>query len=486
MKTKVIAIIMMMLFLASITVIAVPARAEDGTPTIDGVITAGEWDAYSLGTSVTDWGGGMSVDVYGFADDTYLYVAYVADTSQPGWSVACGLGVNCNFYYRTPQSASWPDQGYTLLATGGYPDEVCQTDDSDWVNKGSFADNGIDIAYEDIMYGTPPGTNVAELKIPLSLLTYAGTDYIIRLGGQYWQYDWATPFYVTFAPPPAYWFKASGGGVFYSDASWKKLETITVSATEKNPTYSSSVLKAGETYLIKVSGTYGFNGTGKMADAEWSTNDNWATIIQKDPAPWVDGLEARGILDLLMDENVDTDWGEYNPSHAYSMVYTGKGAKASFVISDWYGAEWGSPWDNQAGMYDNSGSLTVTIYEQYRTFGDYCTIGLIGMSLETSEGIGDRVPCKGSGTFVDHDLKIKISFNIETGAIVRADNLIYFWGKAKVFDIYNHEKAYDVPFRLGLVDDEYGRTNRFDLSCYGYYWHGTLLPDSEVTVWVWE
>jgi len=120
------------------------------------------------------------------------------------------------------------------------------------------------------------------------------------------------------------------------------------------------------------------------------------------------------------------------------------------------------------------------------TSGDYCTIGVIGMSLETSEGIGDRVPCKGNGTFVDHELKIKISFNIKDGAIVRSDNLIYFWGTANVFDIENHIKSYDVPFRLGLVDDQYGITNRFDVQCKGYYWHGILLPDSEVTVWVWE
>lgn len=123
----------------------------------------------------------------------------------------------------------------------------------------------------------------------------------------------------------------------------------------------------------------------------------------------------------------------------------------------------------------------------------YCTIGLIGMSLEATDSIGvdgigaTIVPCKGSGTFVDHDIKIKISFNIEKGAIWRgSDNLILFWGKATVFDIDDHEKAYDVPFTLGLVDDQYGGTNRFDLICYGSRWHGTLLAGSEVTVWFWE
>ena len=346
MKTKLITALMITLFLANITAIAVPARAEYGIPIIDGVISAGEWDDYYLGTSVTDWEGGMSVDVYGFADDTYLYVAYVADTSQPGWSVAESMGIGANFDFWTPSTAEWPDLGYTHISI--YGDGFAQTDGSGWnwldgwgnTDPSVFTSRGIEYYVGHPMWCTSPNPNVAELKIPLDLLTYADTDYVIGLGGQYWQYDFAEPFYVTFAPPLAYWFKASGGGVSYSDASG--------------------------------------------------------------------------------------------------------------------------------------------------TFGHYCTLGVIGISLNTSKGIGDRVPCKGSGTFVDHELKIKISFNIEEGAIVRKDNLIYFWGTAKVFDLENHEKAYNQPFRLGLVDDEYGVTNRFDVQCYNYYWHGTLLPDSEVTVWVWS
>ena len=178
---------------------AVPVAANGATPTIDGVIGEGEWDAYHLGTSVTEWAGGMSVDVYGFAGNTYLYVAYVVDTSQRGWATACGLCINCNFYYKTPQSAEWPEEGCTLLATGGYPDYVCQTVGSDWQDKGSFATNGIDIAYTDMYVEC---NNVVELKIPLSLLTYAGADGQIRLSGQYWQYDWATAFFVA-VPLPA-------------------------------------------------------------------------------------------------------------------------------------------------------------------------------------------------------------------------------------------------------------------------------------------
>jgi len=120
---------------------------------------------------------------------------------------------------------------------------------------------------------------------------------------------------------------------------------------------------------------------------------------------------------------------------------------------------------------------------------DFCTLGLIGMSLEVSDGIGPWVECKGSGTFIDHNKKIKVSFNIEQGSIRRADYLIYFRGTAKVFDISEHLK-YETTFRFGLVDNQYSYSNRFDFAItFGetsYYWHGTLLPEGEVTVWVWE
>jgi hypothetical protein len=162
--------------------------------TIDGTIGAGEWDSYYLGTSVTAWGGGTSVDVYGFADATNLYAAYVADISQPGWATARSLSVNANFYYKTPQTASWPDEGYTILEMV-YP-QVVQTDGIDNVVQGSLSSFGIVYAYTDMYDPTGP-YNIAEFSIPLSLLTYAGTDNQIALNGQYWQYDFAsTSFYV--------------------------------------------------------------------------------------------------------------------------------------------------------------------------------------------------------------------------------------------------------------------------------------------------
>ncbi len=170
-------------------------------PTIDGVLGVGEWDDYYLGTSVTSWEGGMSVDVYGFADDTYLYAAYIADTTQPGWAVTTSMGISANPAYWTPSTTEWPDEGYTILGFGG--DGIGQTDGEGWnfeafggwgIQDGEWAD--IEYYVGDPCYNPGPNSNVMELKIPLSLLTYAGDNHFVGLGGQYWQYDSAEPFLV--------------------------------------------------------------------------------------------------------------------------------------------------------------------------------------------------------------------------------------------------------------------------------------------------
>jgi len=175
-----------------------------GAITIDGIISPGEWDPYYLGTVTTDWKGGTSTDVYGYADDTYLYAAYVADTSTDGWNAASGLGVGANLDYWTPVTAVWPDQGYTHISP--YGDGFAQTDGSGWTwpdgwGNGDWAVRGIEMYVGHPMWNTNPNPNVAELKIPLSLLEYAGTDGVIGLSGQYWQYNFAPPLLVTTSPP---------------------------------------------------------------------------------------------------------------------------------------------------------------------------------------------------------------------------------------------------------------------------------------------
>src|SRR3989338_1502224 len=183
-------------------------------PTIDGVFSAGEWTPYFLGTSVTGWESGMSVDVYGFVDSGFLYAAYNADITQPGWATTCALSIPPNFYYKTPIGTIYPAQGFTLFemtydATGSSPDitlDVQQTDGVGFVGIGTKAANGITRGWMQPAPGASclgglAGENIAEFKIPLSLLTYGGDDGQLNLTGQYWQYDDAPPFYVKTTEP---------------------------------------------------------------------------------------------------------------------------------------------------------------------------------------------------------------------------------------------------------------------------------------------
>jgi parallel beta-helix repeat protein len=151
--------------------------------------------------------------------------------SQPGWGTAAGLCISANFDYKIPQSASWPDAGYTHISV--YGDGFAQTDGSGWnwpdgwgnTDPSVFTSRGIEYYVGEPCYGSPY-PNTAEIKIPLSLLTYAGDDGQIALGGQYWQYDWAEPFYVTLPVPQCttdcYVDDASGddsnGGTSWADA----------------------------------------------------------------------------------------------------------------------------------------------------------------------------------------------------------------------------------------------------------------------------
>src|SRR3989338_2092455 len=209
MRQKILAVIILtMAFLTS-------AASAAAVPAIDGVISPGEWDAYFLGTSVTGFGGGMYVGVYGFSDGTYVYAAYVANTSQPGWATTCASSIPPNFSYKTPQSAVYPAQGFTLFemtydVNGSTPNptiDVQHTDGVGFVGNGTKAANGITRAWTQPVPGASclgglAGENIAEFKIPISLLAYAGDNGQMGLSGQYLQYGFDDQAFFTIINPP--------------------------------------------------------------------------------------------------------------------------------------------------------------------------------------------------------------------------------------------------------------------------------------------
>ncbi|MCD6528719.1 hypothetical protein J7L06_00285 [Candidatus Bathyarchaeota archaeon] len=140
----------------------------------------------------------MSVDVYGFADDTYLYVAYKADKTEPGWALAESLCVGANFYFSTVKDGNLLDTVFHM-ENPGETWQVMQTEDwVTWVELGTLEANGVEYEYTS-MWDSPDNQGVAELKIPLSLIVIEGANQI-ELYGQYWQYDWSELFYVELPP----------------------------------------------------------------------------------------------------------------------------------------------------------------------------------------------------------------------------------------------------------------------------------------------
>lgn len=126
-----------------------------------------------------------------------------------------------------------------------------------------------------------------------------------------------------------------------------EVDTVGVSAT--NGTGATVNLNTGA-YVAVASGTWDNNrGPLNVVDAEYSTEDNWATQM--------DGFTGYGtdILELQLNGAVDpnSNWGAYNSGHeyarAFAQVATGT---ATFAIYDtFYG--------------DNTGSLEVAVYEGY-------------------------------------------------------------------------------------------------------------------------
>jgi len=149
------------------------------------------------------------------------------------------------------------------------------------------------------------------------------------------------------------------------DDSWTHVETLQVQAKGPDapeyktvPVYSSP-LKKGVQYKIQASGTfmYGNSVSWGMADAEWS---NRQSIPSSGPAAgmWNPGETTEPYLDLMIDEN-EVDWGNYQTSHIYTRQITGDGKPLGFRIKDSANIA-----DGEGSYADNSGSLTVDIYEK--------------------------------------------------------------------------------------------------------------------------
>jgi len=99
------------------------------------------------------------------------------------------------------------------------------------------------------------------------------------------------------------------------------------------------------------------NDGNNVADAEYTSKEDWETHY--DGYDWTPYFLGPDFADLQINSQF-IDWGPYSSSHTYTYCMFGTGSTVNFRVFD---GENGIP---NAGWYgDNSGSLTVKIYECY-------------------------------------------------------------------------------------------------------------------------
>ncbi len=158
--------------------------------------------------------------------------------------------------------------------------------------------------------------------------------------------------------------KASAGEVLSPLSGWTLMlqgdfiESLSVPSENPAGIDTLATLTSGTSYLALASGTWNNQGGANAVDAEYSTTDGWSTQM--------DGYIGyqTDILELQINEAFDADgndWGPYSTSHQYAQSFIpSSDGSANFRIFD------GSGTTQNAGWFgDNSGSLSVDLYEGY-------------------------------------------------------------------------------------------------------------------------
>jgi len=136
------------------------------------------------------------------------------------------------------------------------------------------------------------------------------------------------------------------GKKFADDCSVINVKELVDSLTilPNGASFTSISLITGQTYELKAIGTFKYNGAGDWADAEWYLKSG--VTVKGD----VEGSKPY-VLDVSINGySINTDWGDYQPSHIYTKSIVGNGVPVNFSIYD-------------SAYGDNSGFITVEIWQ---------------------------------------------------------------------------------------------------------------------------
>ena len=124
-------------------------------------------------------------------------------------------------------------------------------------------------------------------------------------------------------------------------------------------------LSGSNTYKFEAKGTfYPTRNQNFQSDAAYTTEDGWSTVSNKYGIYGIPpDLAAHALLSDFGQKMGIVNWGQYNSDHNYSFYFAPTSTSATFVIGDRYDNWFKTDWNNNAGMTDNSGSLTLDVYE---------------------------------------------------------------------------------------------------------------------------
>lgn len=184
------------------------------------------------------------------------------------------------------------------------------------------------------------------------------------------------------------------------------LDSLTISSTDPDPTYTTASISVGSRFLLEASGTYSYSGSAStFADAGYLTYDDWATIrtdvgirATTLPGSYLSDEPGVGAGALLVDLGAEPeviDWGDYSPTHTYQYEFIATSDVLGFVIGDWWGAWGGGDCEFQACQFDNSGMLSVSVSEAVHVpvlasiwlfFFGFGALGYLGKRKTTANG----------------------------------------------------------------------------------------------------
>ncbi len=220
----------------------------------------------------------------------------------------------------------------------------------------------------------------------------------------------------------------NGGGSCGAGKIPVLLSNLTQTVNSTNQTPVTVILPNTGEYLFEATGDYGYGGSPNnnvtnRADAGYATGDTWGTTLDS-----ILGISPtatyRGVTSLLSDMGMGTgqmgivNWGSYSSSHDYKFDYNVTNPNVQFVISDWWSTWYnGGSNNNQGGVWDNAGNLTLNVYQCQAVLPSVTTQTATNMTLTdaTLNGFNGPVATTASSFWVSTSPFVTTSPTIPSG-----------------------------------------------------------------------